>query len=57
MTTDKKAISAAELLKAQVRLGMIARMVRVNIEEGPGEDEFPEVMETILAACGLGDQE
>ena len=55
MTTEKNPKSTAELLRAQIRLGMIARMVRVNIDESPEEDEFPEIMETILAACGQED--
>ena len=55
MTTEKNPKSTAELLRAQIRLGMIARMVRVNIDESPAEDEFPEIMETILAACGQED--
>lgn len=53
MKTEMKSESTAELLKAQIRLGMIARMIRVNIEGSPTEEDFPEVMETILAACGL----
>ncbi len=53
MKTEMKPESTAELLKAQIRLGMIARMIRVNIEGPPTEEDFPEVMETILAACGL----
>lgn len=53
MKTEMKSESTAELLKAQIRLGMIARMIRVNVEGSPTEEDFPEVMETILAACGL----
>jgi hypothetical protein len=55
MKTKMKPKSTAELLRAQIRLGMIARMIRVNIEESPTEEEFPEVMETIIAACGVED--
>lgn len=55
MKTKMKPESTAELLKAQIRLAMIARMIRVKIEESPTEEDFPEVMETILAACGVED--
>ncbi len=52
MTIEKKPELTTELLKAQIRLGMVARMVKLNIEETPVEAEFPDVMETLLAACG-----
>ena len=52
MEMDKTAELTEDLLKAQIRLGMIARMARVNIEKNPGQEEFPEVMESILAVCG-----
>ena len=55
MTTKKNPKSTAELLRAQIRLGMIARMVRLSIDESPAEEEYPEIMETILAACGKDD--
>jgi len=35
---------------------MIARMARLNMEETPKEHEIVEVMQTILAACGLEDE-
>jgi hypothetical protein len=53
MKIDDKTKSPAQLLRAQIRLGMLARMVRVNIEESPGEEDIPEVLETIRAACGV----
>jgi hypothetical protein len=53
MKTDEKTKSPAQLLRAQIRLSMLARMVRVNIEESPAEEDIPEVMESILAACGV----
>ena len=52
MKAEKKPEPAAELFKAKLRLGMIARMVRVSIEESTKEEEIPDVMETLLAACG-----
>jgi hypothetical protein len=30
--------------------------VRVSIEESPTDDEIPDVMETLLAACGQGEE-
>ena len=56
MTMEKKPDLTTEILKAQIRLGMVARMVKLNIEETPGEEEYPDVMETILAACGQGEE-
>ena len=56
MKPDKKPEPAAELFKAKLRLGMIARMVRVSIEESPTDEEIPDVMETLLAACGQGEE-
>ncbi len=56
MKAEKKQEPVAELFKAKLRLGMIARMVRVSIEDVPTEDEIPDVMETLLAACGQGEE-
>jgi hypothetical protein len=56
MKVEKKPEPVAELFKAKLRLGMIARMVRVSIEESPTDDEIPDVMETLLAACGQGEE-
>lgn len=56
MKMDKKPELTTELLKAQIRLGMVARMVRLNMEETPGEEEYPDVMETLLAVCGQGEE-
>jgi hypothetical protein len=56
MKPDKKPEPVTELFKAKLRLGMIARMVRVSIEESPTDDEIPDVMETLLAACGQGEE-
>jgi hypothetical protein len=55
MAIEKKPELTAELLKAQIRLGMVARMVKLNIEETPSEEDIPDVMETLLAACGQGE--
>lgn len=56
MKAEKKPEAVAELFKAKLRLGMIARMVRVSIEESPTEEDIPDVMETLLAACGQGEE-
>ena len=55
MTRCKESELTTALMRAQIRLGMIARMARLNIEETPKEHEFAEVMQTIIAACGLED--
>ena len=42
---------ANDLMKAQARLALIACMARQNLAEQPSEEEFSEIMRTILAAC------
>ena len=42
---------ADDLLRAKARLALIARMARHNLDQAPSEQEFDEVMRTILAAC------
>ncbi len=55
MTRRRESELATDLMRAQIRLGIIARMATLNIEETPKEHEFAEVLQTILAACGLED--
>jgi hypothetical protein len=43
---------ATDLMQAEARLALIARMARHNLEALPDAQEFGEVMLTILAACG-----
>ena len=51
MDTDVSNL-ATDLMQARARLALIARMVRVNLENRPDDEDFNEVMETILATCG-----
>jgi hypothetical protein len=44
------------LMRAQIRLGMIARIARLNMEEPQRQQELAEVMQAILAACGPQDE-
>ena len=39
-------------MQAKVRLALITKMARHNLENTPDQVEFTEVMKTILAACG-----
>jgi hypothetical protein len=39
-------------MRAEARLGIIARMARLNMEETLQEDEFAKLLQTILAASG-----
>jgi hypothetical protein len=45
-----------DLMRAQARLGLIARMAKLNLQETPDEQDFAEVLRNILAACGLEDE-
>ena len=56
MLQKREAQLAAELMRARIRLGMIARMAELNMENTPRESEFAEVMQTILAASTLEDK-
>ena len=40
-----------DLLRAQARLALIARMARHNLEQSPSQQEFSEILRIILAAC------
>jgi hypothetical protein len=53
MTKSRESELTTDLMRAQIRLGMIARMATLNLEQAPKEHEFAEVMQTILAACGI----
>ena len=57
MTMNREAELTTDLMRAQARLGIIARMARTSMEETPRQQEFAEVMQTILAACGLEDEQ
>ncbi len=52
MSKSRESELTTDLMRAQIRLGMIARMARLHIDKTPEEHEFAEVMQTILAACG-----
>ena len=56
MSRSRVSELTTDLMRAHIRLGMIARMAKLNIEETPKEHEFAEVMQTILAACGLEEE-
>ena len=56
MTKSRESELTTDLMRAQIRLGMIARMARLSMEETPKEHEVAEVMQTILAACGLDEE-
>ena len=53
MAKSRESELTTDLMRAQIRLGMIARMATLNLEETPKEHEFAEIMQTILAACGI----
>jgi hypothetical protein len=52
MTTSKESELTGNLMRAEARLGIIARMARLNMEESLDEEEFAKVLQTILAASG-----
>jgi hypothetical protein len=39
-------------MRAEARLGIIARMAQLNMQETLKEDEFAKLLQTILAASG-----
>ena len=53
--TNADADLTTDLMRAQARLGLIARMAKLNLEETPDEQEFTEILRNILAACGVED--
>lgn len=56
MTTSREAELNTDLKRAHIRLSIIARMAQLNMEEAPREQEFSEVMQSILAACGVEEE-
>ena len=40
-----------DLLRAETRLALIARMAKLNLEQRPDQQDFDEVLQTILATC------
>jgi hypothetical protein len=52
MTTSKESELTGNLMRAEARLGIIARMARLNMEEALDEEEFAKLLQTILAASG-----
>ena len=55
MTRSSDRQLTTDWIRARIRLGMIARMARLNMEQTPSKSEFTEVMQTILAASTLED--
>jgi hypothetical protein len=56
MTRSKESELSTNLMRAEARLGMIARMARLNMEEALKQHEFAKVLQTILAASGHEDK-
>ena len=56
MSRSRESELTTDLMRMQIRLGMIARMAKLNMEQVPQEHEFTEVMQTILAACGMEEE-
>jgi hypothetical protein len=55
MARDNHSELNADLMRANLRLGLIAQMAKSNLQEPLTEHEFTEVMRAILDACGPGD--
>ena len=53
MNKQNDAELATDLMRARIRLTMIARMARVGMENNDHDSELIELMQTILATCGL----
>ena len=51
-TTSKESELSTNLMRAEARLGIIARMAQLNMQETLNEDEFAKLLQTILAASG-----
>ena len=43
---------ASSLAQARARLNVIARMAQLNMQCKPSEEDFNDVLRSILAACG-----
>ena len=54
-TTGDETDLTTDLMRAQARLGLIARMAKLNLEETPDQQEFTEILRNIIAACGVED--
>ncbi len=52
MTTSRESELTSNLMRAEARLGIIARMAQLNMQETLKEDEFAKLLQTILAASG-----
>lgn len=53
MTKQRESKLATELMRARIRLGMIARMATLGKEEQREKSEIVELMQTIIATTGL----
>ncbi len=56
VTRSKESELSTNLMRAEARLGIIARMARLNMDEGLKQHEFAKVLQTILAASGHEDK-
>jgi hypothetical protein len=52
ITTSRESELTSNLMRAEARLGIIARMARLNMQESLEEHEFARLLQTILAASG-----
>ena len=53
MTKQRESQLATELMRARIRLGMIARMATMGKDEQREKSEIVELMQTIIATTGL----
>jgi hypothetical protein len=52
MSRNRESELTTNLMQAEARLGIIARVARLNMEELLDDHEFARVLQTILAASG-----
>jgi hypothetical protein len=52
MENRKEPELAIDLAKAKTRLDLIARMAKLNMDQCPSKQDFEEILQNILAACG-----